>query len=145
MHIHTTLSEKEVTVKDFTIYGRAYFGGGKSVEDSDVKVYSLINGSEELYLQLTTDENGEFSFQQKEGIYEYKIVVEATHMPGHSSEEFVNLTGLAFAGSGNESIKEINIGCPESEGEIPLYMRVIAGFGYLMGLLGISLYYLARK
>ena len=145
MHIHTTITGEEVTVKDFTIHGKAYFGGGDAVKDGEVKVYSLIGGKDELYLQLTTDENGEFNFTQKEGVYEYKVVVEATHMPGHRAEKIVNLTGMASQEPGNVYEVVNSISEDSGECEIPLYMQIISGLGYLMGLLGISLYYLSRK
>ena len=145
MHIHTALTGEEVTVKEFTIHGKAYFGGGDAVQDGDVKVYSLIDGNEELYLQLTTDENGGFSFKQKEGVYGYKIVVEASHMPGHMAEEIINLTGTVPSEPGNEFEVVNCISGGSDECEIPLYMRIIAGLGYLMGLLGVSLIYIYYK
>jgi len=108
MHVVHKISEIEI---------EAYFGGGTSVKDADVKVY-YEDGN--LYVEGTTDEEGKFRFSPKIGMNNYTAVVNATHMPGHKGENAINLNqGGADAGG--------------MEVEMPLYTRVIAGFGYLIG------------
>ncbi len=118
MHVVHTLSELEI---------EAYFGGGASVKDGDVKVYD-IDGN--LYLEGTTDEEGKFRFPPKVGMEEYKVVVNATHMPGHKGETTINLSQDGAGGAGTE---------------MPLYTRVIAGFGYLIGIAGFAMAYVYWK
>jgi nickel transport protein len=108
----------------------AYYGGGAPMIDADVEIYTIKDGQEELYLTGKTDLEGMFYFEPKIGVSDYRAVVEAT---GHRGYEFVNLTGGA--------------GVPEAEQEgteLPL-REIIAGFGYLAGLIGISMILAARK
>lgn len=133
MHIHTTVITEEPKI---TIHCKAYFSGGKPVEGGVVKIYSLINGNEELYQELTTDENGRFNFSQKNGTYRYKIVVEATHIPGHRAEAIVNLNKTINSGSGEKV---------EPKQEISLYLQITIGLVCLFGLLVVSLVYLFYK
>ncbi len=120
MHVVHTLSELEI---------EAYFGGGTPVRDADVKVYD-IDGN--LYIEGTTDEEGKFRFPPKIGMEEYEVVVNATHMPGHKGETTINLSQVS-AGAGGVGT------------EIPLYTRVIAGFGYLIGIAGFAMAYVYWK
>ncbi|VUT28294.1 MAG: hypothetical protein SYNGOMJ08_00863 [Candidatus Syntrophoarchaeum sp. GoM_oil] len=107
-----------------SIYVEAYYGGGTPVRDGDVKIY-YPDGK--LYLEGKTDEEGKFSFDP--GFRkEWLVVVESS---GHREEETINMTEAA-GGSTKES-------------EMPLYLRVFAGFGYLLGILGISLWYKGFK
>ena len=108
----------------------AYYGGGAPMIDADVEIYTIKDGQEDLYLTGKTDLEGMFYFEPKIGVSDYRAVVEAT---GHQGYEFVNLTGGA--------------GVPEAEKEgteLPL-MQMFAGFGYLAGLIGISMILAARK
>ncbi len=107
---------------------KAWFGGGEPMRDADVNVYAIKEGKEELYREGNTDENGKFSFAPKIGVEEYKVVVESPG--GHRGETVVNLTQAASHGEGTE---------------LPLYMRAIAGFGYLIGLAGAALAYTGWK
>ncbi len=107
---------------------KAWFGGGEPMRDADVKVYAIKGGEEELYKDGKTDENGKFGFAPKIGIEEYKVVVESPG--GHKGETVVNLTQAASPGEGTE---------------MPLYTRVIAGFGYLLGLAGAAMAYMSWK
>jgi len=94
---------------------KAWYGGGDPMA-----------GAEELYLKNKTDEKGIFRFEPKLGVSGYRVVVEAT---GHRAEQTFNLMG----GSGQEAA------------ELPLFARVLAGFGYLAGLAGIAMIITARK
>ena len=120
MHVESTLSELEI---------EAYFGGGAPVQDGDVKVYDK---SGKLYIEGTTDEEGKFRFPSKIGMDEYKVVVNATHMPGHKGETTINLG-------------QVSAGADGAETEMPLYSNIIAGFGYLIGLAGFAMAYMYWK
>lgn len=119
--VHVRSDIEEIGVK-------AWFGGGEPMRDADVKVYAIKEGEEELYKEGKTDENGKFDFAPKIGIEEYKVVVESPG--GHKGETVVNLTQAASPGDGTE---------------MPLYARVIAGFGYLLGLAGAAMLYMGWK
>ena len=108
---------------------KSWFGGGTPVRDGDVKVYAIKDGKEELYKEGKTNEKGEFSFFPRVGTNEYRIVVEATHMPGHMAEVMVNLTGVQEIG----------------EERMPAYVRTFAGLGYLIGLAGAAMLYMGWK
>lgn len=107
---------------------KAWFGGGDPMIDADVEVYTLKEGEEELYKEGKIDESGKFGFAPKIGVEEYKVVVESPG--GHKGETVVNLTHAASTGEGTE---------------MPLYTRVIAGFGYLLGLAGAAMAYSGWK
>ncbi|AKB25632.1 hypothetical protein MSMTP_2163 [Methanosarcina sp. MTP4] len=110
-----------------SIQVKAWYGGGDPMVDADVEIYTIRNEEEELYLTGSTDEEGLFYFTPKLGVSEYKVVASAKG--GHRGEEIINLeSGVA----------------PE-EDELPLFIRVFAGFGYLTGLAGIGMISSARK
>jgi len=106
-----------------SIYIEAYYGGGEPLRDGDVKIY-YPDGR--LYLEGKTDEEGKFSFDPGFG-KEFLVVVESS---GHREERTINMSSTA----GGEGV-----------GEIPLYLKVFAGFGYLLGILGLSLWYKSFK
>lgn len=111
-----------VDVTSQTIEIEAYYGDGKPVKNADVTVYK---SNDEVYLTGKTDDFGKFSFEVKDVDTEYlRIEVEQI---GHKAE--VNI-GTGFESDG---------------GEMPLYLRVIAGLGYLIGLAGISSLYISWK
>ena len=118
LHVVHTLSELEI---------EAYFGGGAPVQDAEVTVYDKGGN---LYLEGTTDEEGKFRFPPKIGMDEYKVVVNATHMPGHRGETTINLSQEGAGGMGTE---------------MPLYSRIIAGLGYLIGIAGFAMAYMCWK
>lgn len=120
LHVVHTLSELEI---------EAYFGGGAPVQDAEVTVYDKGGN---LYLEGTTDEEGKFRFPPKIGMDEYKVVVNATHMPGHRGETTINLG-------------QVSAGADGAETELPLYSRIIAGFGYLIGIAGFAMAYMCWK
>ena len=120
LHVLHTLSELEI---------EAYFGGGAPVQDGDVKVYDK---SGKLYIEGTTDEEGKFRFPSKIGMDEYKVVVNATHMPGHKGETTINLG-------------QVSAGADGAGTEMPLYSNIIAGFGYLIGIAGFAMAYMYWK
>ena len=105
---------------------RAWFGGGEPMAHADVMIYANSTSGEELYLEGATDEEGMYYFKPKLGVSGYRVVVEVT---GHRAEQEFD---LAAGGS-------------QEPAEIPLYMRIVAGFGYLIGLAGIGMLFAARK
>jgi nickel transport protein len=105
---------------------KAWYGGGDPMANADVEVYSIRDEQEKLYLEGKTDENGLYYFAPELGTSSYRVVVEAT---GHSNELEFNLT----AGSQPENA------------ELPLYLSVLVGFGFLAGIGGIAAYLSARK
>ncbi len=121
--IHVSTQIGEISVK-------SWIGGGSPVKEGDVKVYMITEGVEELYLEGTTDLNGEFGFPPKIGVKEYRIVVEPTDLPGHKAETILNMTQLQS--------------CESGEG-MPTYLGVISGLGYLAGLAGLSSMWIYRK
>ena len=122
LHIVHKISEIEI---------ESYFGGGSPCRDANVTVY---DNEGNLYLEGNTDEDGKFRFPPKIGMKEYTVVVDAVHMPGHKAETVINLSqGAASAGTGGMGT------------EMPLYTRVIAGFGYLIGLAGAAMVYMSWR
>ncbi|NQE06277.1 nickel transport protein [ANME-1 cluster archaeon GoMg1] len=106
---------------------KAYFEGGSPCRDANVKVY---DNEGNLYLEGVTDDKGKFGFPPKIGMEEYTVAVDAVHMPGHKAETVINLSQAA-AGAGSAGGTEM-----------PLYTRVIAGFGYIIGLAGAAMVYM---
>ena len=111
---------------------KAYFEGAGPCQDGNVKVY---DNESNLYLEGVTDEKGYFGFPPKSGMEEYTVTVDAVHMPGHKGEIVINLSQAA-AGAGTDSAGGI---------EMPLYTRIIAGFGYIIGLAGAAMVYMSWK
>ncbi|MGP8321043.1 MAG: hypothetical protein ACT6FE_01765 [Methanosarcinaceae archaeon] len=103
-----------------------YYGGGTSMIDGEVKIYAIKDGQEELYLEGMTDQDGMFYFEPKLGVSQYRTIVSAT---GHSTEKMIDLAG----------------GIQQEEAELPLFMRMFVGFGYLTGLAGVGMFLAARK
>ena len=115
---------------------KAYYGGGGAdpMVDADVEIYAIKDGQEELYKTGKTDDAGIYYFQPLIGVSEYRAVVEAT---GHKGEETVNLT----EGAGLTEAEQAEA---EKEARLPL-TGIIAGFGYLIGIIGIAMLITARK
>jgi nickel transport protein len=111
---------------------KAYFEGGVPCQDGNVKVY---DNESNLYLEGVTDDKGYFGFPPMSGMEEYTVTVDAVHMPGHKAEMVINLSQVA-AGAGAGSAGGT---------EMPLYTRVIAGLGYLLGLAGAAMAYVGWK
>jgi len=110
----------------------AYFEGGAPCQDANVKVY---DNESNLYIEGVTDDKGYFGFPPKIGMEEYTVAVDAVHMPGHKAETVINLSQAAV-GAGAGSAGGI---------EMPLYTRIIAGFGYIIGLAGAAMVYMSWK
>jgi len=104
---------------------RTWYGGGTPMVDADVEIFSIKDGEEKLYLEGKTDKDGMFYFAPKLGVSEYRVVVSAT---GHRTEKMIDMAGGV-----------------QEEAELPLSMRILAGFGYLAGLAGIGMILSARK
>lgn len=108
-----------------TIEVKAWFGGGDPMINGDVEVYAIKDGQEELYLNGKTDEDGVFSFTPKIGITKYRVVAQES---GHKGETVIDLTGSV-----------------QQDAELPLYMRIVAGFGFLIGLAGAGMLFVGWK
>jgi nickel transport protein len=106
---------------------KAWYGGGDPMANANVEIYSIRDEQEKLYLEGKTDENGLYNFTPELGTSSYRVVVELT---GHSNELEFDLT----AGSQQ----------PE-DAELPLYLSILVGFGFLAGIGGIAAYLSARK
>ncbi len=110
----------------------AYFGGGYACRDANVSVYTITENVEELYTEGITDGAGKFTFSPKVGVYEYKVVVDSVHMPGHRSEEIIN-------------IKAIDSESAEGGNEMSTYSMALSGLGYIAGLAGFAIWYKGLK
>ena len=98
-----------------------YFSGGTPAQKAHVTVYKP-DGT--IYLEGETNEKGEFSFEPAVMQGEWKIVAEHS---GHRAEIII----------GEES--------QGGTGEMPLYITVTAGLGYLIGLGGEAAAYMGWK
>lgn len=99
-----------------------YYGDGTPVKNGDVVVYTSDG---EVYLTGRTDDRGRFVFNVSD-ISAGTLAFEVEHQ-GHRVE--VNMAESAGA-------------IPP---ELPLFQRVIAGFGYILGIFGLSTIYLFLK
>ncbi|WP_407355355.1 hypothetical protein [Methanolobus sp. WCC5] len=106
---------------------KAWFGGGDPMADADILIFGIKNGEEELYIEDRTDSNGMYYFTPKPGVSEYRVVVSES---GHKNEKVFSLTGDAGV---------------SAEAELPLAASIGAGFGYILGIAGIALYFSSRK
>jgi len=107
---------------------KAWYEGGDPMSEAKVTVYSIENEEEKPYLEGgLTDGGGFYSFELKPGVTEYMVVVEQM---GHRTKTNINLE------------EDVN---PQENAELPLYARIVAGLGYLLGLAGIGMIYSARK
>lgn len=105
---------------------KAYFGGGEPCRDAVVKVYDADTGG--LVAEGRTDGEGRFSFEPIVGVTRYEVVVEAVHMPGHRARAVIDLAAGRVEAA-----------------EMPLYLRVLAGLGWLMGLAGAAMAYVGWR
>jgi len=105
---------------------KAWYGGGDPMPNADVEIYSIRDEQEKLYLEGKTDENGLYYFAPELGTTSYRVVVEAS-------------------GHGNELEFDLTAGSQPEEAELPLYLSVLVGFGFLAGIGGITAYLSARK
>ncbi|MFO7967314.1 MAG: Ig-like domain-containing protein [Archaeoglobaceae archaeon] len=110
-----------------TIELKAWYGGGDPMADADVKVFINQSGEQVVYEQGVTDENGTFTFSPKTGVSNYTAEIGST---GHEGQLEINLASSSSSGE---------------DQELPLYMRIGAGFGYLLGLAGAALAYTGWK
>ncbi len=114
---HNILINYQVGRVDMVVY----FSGGTPAQNAHVTVYKP-DGT--IYLEGETNDKGEFSFEPTVMQGEWKVVAEHS---GHRAE--------------------VSIG-EESEGgtsEMPLYITVTAGLGYLIGLGGAAIGYMGWK
>jgi len=98
-----------------------YFSGGTPAQNAHITVYKPDGA---IYLEGETNDEGEFSFEPTVMQGEWKVVAEHS---GHRAEILIG-----GAGEGGTS-------------EMPLYITVIAGFGYLIGLGGAAIGYMGWR
>ncbi len=113
-------------VVDNEVRLKAWYEGGDPINEAPVKVYAVDDGKDVLYLEGITDEDGGYSFEPEPGVTAYKVVVEQM---GHRAKMNIDLVS-----SGQSQ-----------DAELPLYARIVAGFGYLLGLAGAGMLYASRK
>ena len=112
---------------------KAWYEGGVPMANADVSIYVITGQDEdgrdvkELYFEGSTDEDGFCTFETDRGETLYSIVVE---QDGHRARGTIDLENQA---SGFQ------------EDELPLPARVVAGFGYLIGIAGVGMMVSARK
>lgn len=122
---------------DYTTAGikvHAYYQGGDPMANCSYEVLTVekdADGKETttVYATGTTDENGEFVFQPKEGITLYRAkVIEGEH-----------------AANRNIDLSETSTGGSTGSGAGINAFNVIAGIGYIIGIAGIIMYFVSRK
>jgi nickel transport protein len=116
-HMYLTYKTKEIEVL-------VEFEGGSVAQEARVIVYSPDGA---VYVEGVTDENGKFSFEPGEMEGRWKIVSEHT---GHKKTVLLEGSEIVESGGGPE---------------LPVYTRIAAGFGYLVGIAGIALLIMSRK
>jgi nickel transport protein len=99
------------------------FEGGSMAQEARVTVY---DPSGAVYAEGVTDEDGNFTF--KPGTMEGKWKISAEHS-GHKKTVLMEGTDVQSGGGL----------------EMPLYTRIIAGFGYLIGIAGIAMFIIGRR
>lgn len=127
----------------------AYYGGGAPAQNAHVEVYRP-DGT--LYLEGETDDEGKFSFEPEIMKGEWKAVTESMGHRAELSIEVWEQPVEAEQPSDQEEPAE-PIGPTRTEQptkmqgttEMPLYTRVIAGFGYLIGLAGAAIGYMGWR
>ncbi len=126
MSLIPTASAHRCFVEPFTdgeIVVKAYYEGDTPMGYAEYQIFNAA--TEEVLYEGEADENGFLSFTPVEGVNEYKVIVDQF---GHQGEAIVTSAG----------------GSTESA-ELPLFMRIFAGFGYLLGFAGIAMVYTAKK
>ncbi len=99
------------------------FEGGSVAREARITV---LDPNGEVYVEGVTDEDGKFSFEPGEMEGKWKIAAE------HSGHKKAVLLESSEVQSGGGL-------------ELPLYTRIIAGFGYLVGIAGVALVITSRK
>jgi len=122
---------------------KVYFGGGTPAADAHVEVYKP-DGT--LYREGKTDDEGKFSFELGVMNGDWKVVAESI---GHRQEISIDVRAESTEAQASHEEEEP----AEAEGpaqmqagtEMPLYTRIIAGFGYLIGLAGVAIAYMGWR
>ena len=107
---------------------KAWYEGGMPMANAATTIYTVEDDVKEVYLEGFTDDQGFFTFEPEYKVTTYSIKVEQT---GHRAKMDLDLEGGVSSGSSGE--------------ELPLFARIIAGFGYLTGLAGLGMIYTARR
>ena len=155
-------------IEDGKIYTENYFSNGKKCKNCEIIVYDNITG--EKLLEGKTNIDGEFSFAPPKNT-ELKIVLNAGM--GHRAEAIVSKSELEeiFKTEAEEKKVKTKIGISESElrkiirEEVskelqPIYHflkkiamdltkptldKILAGIGYILGIMGLVIYFRNRK
>ena len=141
-------------VEGSKVFVEGYFADGKKAKNSEVTVFD--NKSGERLLGGKTDDMGKFSFNIPKKT-DLRISLNASL--GHKTEQVLPGSELPDAGGSNMPLR----GTKEHEekgiekGISPLlrgfseckervyYSEIIGGIGYIFGIMGIALYFKARK
>lgn len=108
---------------------KAWYEGGAPMANAATTIYTVDeNGEKTVYVEGVTDVQGFYTFEPEYKVTQYAIKVEQT---GHRAKMDLDLEGGVSTNSSGD--------------ELPLLARIIAGFGYLIGLAGIAMIYTARK
>ena len=107
---------------------KAWYEGGVPMGNAEVTIYTVNSEEKEIYLEGTTDEGGFFTFEPEYKVTEYSVKVEQT---GHRAKMDLDLEG--------------GVSTRSSSDDLPLFVKIVAGFGYLTGLAGIAMIYTARR
>ena len=102
----------------------AMYDDGTPAQGVGIEVYK----EGELYAQGVTDSAGSFVFEPKKG------------------DRIEDLSFVSYS-TGHRAELSLNLGQEKSEDseDMPLPMKVVAGFGYLLGLAGLSMIYVSKK
>ena len=122
---------------------KVYYGGGTPAADASVEVYKP-DGT--LYQEGKTDDEGKFSFELGVMKGEWKVVAQSM---GHRQEISIDVWTEPTESETSPDVEQpTEPGEPaELQGttELPLYARVLAGLGYLVGIAGIAIGYMGWK
>ena len=105
-----------------TVEVEAYYGDGKPIRNGTITVYRE-NG--DIFLKGTTDNDGKFSFKVE--------------------EEITGTLTIEIEQTGHRAEVEIGSYVHRDGDDFPMLYRVIAGFGYLLGLAGLASLYAGWK
>jgi len=108
---------------------KAWYEGGAPMAEAETTIYKIEDGEKEVYLEGTTDADGFFTFEPEYKVTQYSIKVEQV---GHRAKMDLDLEGGVSSGT-------------SSGDDLPLFVKIFAGFGYLVGLAGVAMIYSARK
>ena len=99
------------------------YDDGTPAQGAEIEVYK----DGELYAEGVADSKGTFTFEPKRG------------------DKIENMTFVSSSAGHRAELSLSQDGEDATSGELPLPMKAAAGFGYLLGIAGISMIYVSRK